>query len=114
MSSNLTGCFSYRSRTHRLSTPMNEIGGRPLNPSTSSVLRTLMDSVPLQKSHSVPHPGEMVIDYLDFHGWSQSDLARRTGLTPKTISEICNGKVPITTSTALAFERVFQRPAHMW
>src|SRR5438093_3193757 len=63
---------------------------------------------------AVPHPGKTVVEYLDFHGWSQRDLARRTGLTPKTISEVCNGKAPITPTTALAFERAFQRPAHFW
>jgi HTH-type transcriptional regulator/antitoxin HigA len=63
---------------------------------------------------SVPHPGENVQEYLEFFGWSQSELARRTGLTPKTISEICNGKSPISPPTALAFERVLQRPAHFW
>lgn len=61
-----------------------------------------------------PHPGETVLEYLGFHGWSQRDLARRTGLTPKTISEICNGKAPITPTTALAFEKAFQRPAGLW
>lgn len=66
------------------------------------------------KSDAVPHPGETVVEYLDFYGWSQRDLARRTGLTPKTISEICNGKAPITPTTALTFEKVFQRPAHLW
>src|ERR1051325_10294569 len=60
------------------------------------------------------HPGETVIEYLEFNGWSQRDLARRTGLTPKTISEICNGKAPITTTTALALELVLKRPAHFW
>jgi HTH-type transcriptional regulator/antitoxin HigA len=64
--------------------------------------------------NAVPHPGETVLEYLDFNGWSQRDLARRSALTPKTISEICNGKTPITPTTALAFERVFQRPAHFW
>ena len=63
---------------------------------------------------SVPHPGENVQEYLEFFGWSQSELARRAGVTPKTISEICNGKSPITPSTALAFERVLQRPASFW
>src|SRR5438128_7749697 len=63
---------------------------------------------------SVAHPGETVVEYLEFNGWSQRDLARRTGLTPKTISEICNGKSPITPLTALALEKVFQRPAHFW
>jgi HTH-type transcriptional regulator/antitoxin HigA len=63
---------------------------------------------------TVLHPGETVLEYLEFHGWSQRDLARRTGLTPKTISEICNGKAPITPLTALLLEKVFQRPAHFW
>lgn len=61
-----------------------------------------------------PHPGDMVIEYLEHHGWSQRELARRTGLTPKNISEICSGKAPISPQTSLALERVFQRPAHFW
>ena len=69
---------------------------------------TLLESVP------TAHPGETVLEYLDFYEWSQRELARRTGLTPKTISEICNGKASITPNTALAIEKVFQRPAHFW
>jgi HTH-type transcriptional regulator/antitoxin HigA len=64
--------------------------------------------------NAVPHPGETVLEYLDLNGWSQRDLARRSGLTPKTISEICNGKTVVTPPTAIAFEKVFQRPAHFW
>src|SRR5260370_25814501 len=60
------------------------------------------------------HHGEIVSEYVEFHEWTQRDLARRTGLTPKTISEICNGKAPITPQTALAFEKVLQRPARFW
>lgn len=63
---------------------------------------------------TIPTPGETVVEYLEFHDWSQRDLARRSGLTPKTISEICSGKAPITPTTALAFEKVFRRPAHFW
>src|SRR5438477_9336994 len=73
-----------------------------------------MDSNTSFEPTAVSHPGETVLEYLDFYEWSQRDLARRTGLTPKTISEICNGKAPITPQTALAFERAFQRPAHLW
>ena len=62
----------------------------------------------------VAHPGAIVVEYLESFGWSQADLARRTGLTPKTISEICSEKGPITPPTALAFEKVLQRPAHLW
>lgn len=68
----------------------------------------------LLQATAVLHPGEVVADYVEFHGWAQRDLARRTGLTPKTISEICNGKAPITPVTALAFEKALQRPAHFW
>jgi HTH-type transcriptional regulator / antitoxin HigA len=60
------------------------------------------------------HPGEIVSEYVEFHGWTQRDLARRTGLTPKTISEICNGKAPVMPATALALEKVLRRPADFW
>jgi len=70
--------------------------------------------VTLLQPAAVTHPGEIVVDYLEFQGWAQRDLARRTGLTPKTISEICNGKAPVTPQTALAFEKVLQRPARFW
>ena len=63
---------------------------------------------------SVAHPGETVVNYLDSHGWTQRELSRRSGLTPKTVSEICNGKAPVSSSTSIAFERVFGRPAHFW
>lgn len=66
------------------------------------------------KATAIPHPGEILADYLEFHGWAQRDLARRTGLTPKTISEICNRKAPITAPTALALEKALRRPAHFW
>ncbi len=68
----------------------------------------------LLQTAAVSHPGDVVVDYLEFHGWTQRDLARRTGLTPKTISEICNGKTPVTPPTAIAFEKVLQRPARFW
>lgn len=62
----------------------------------------------------VAHPGAMVQEYLEAFDWSQRELARRTGLTPKTISEICSFKAPISANTAIVFERAFNRPAHLW
>jgi HTH-type transcriptional regulator/antitoxin HigA len=62
----------------------------------------------------VPHPGEVLTEYLEVNGWSQRDLARRTGLTPKTISELCNGKGPVTPPTSLLLEKALQRPASFW
>jgi addiction module HigA family antidote len=72
------------------------------------------DKESIYKPETVSHPGLTVLDYLDFFGWSQRDLARRTGITPKTISEICSGKTSISPNTAILFEKVFKRPAHFW
>ena len=62
----------------------------------------------------LPHPGATVVEYLEFHKWSQDELARRTDLAPEIIGAICDGKAPITPAAALAFEAVFQRPARLW
>ncbi len=59
-------------------------------------------------------PGEILDDYLESLGMSQAELSDRTGLSKKTINEIVKGKSPITTETALKFERVLGRPAHFW
>lgn len=68
----------------------------------------------IYKPVSAAHPGETLLDYLDSFGWSQRELSLRSGITTKTISEICNGKAPISVNTSLAFELVFGRPAHFW
>src|SRR5437016_10242372 len=93
---------------------MNNSDGSQSHRLISWLSRTLMDSKIRFEPTAVPHPGETVQEYLDFLEWSQRDLARRTGLTPKTISEICNGKAPLTPTTALALEKVLRRPAHFW
>ena len=72
-----------------------------------------MDSITYQPV-SVGPPGDIVLEYLESMSWTQKDLARRTGITPKTISEVCNGKARITPSAALAFEKALGRPAHFW
>ncbi|MEA1960475.1 MAG: HigA family addiction module antitoxin [Bacillota bacterium] len=59
-------------------------------------------------------PGETLQEYLDSLDMTQVDLAKRTGLTPKTINEIIKGKAPITPETALKLESVFVTPASFW
>ncbi len=59
-------------------------------------------------------PGETLQEYLDSRGMSQADLAKRLGLTSKTVNEIVKGKAPITPETALALESVFGTPARFW
>jgi HTH-type transcriptional regulator/antitoxin HigA len=62
----------------------------------------------------VTPPGETLLEAIKMCGFTQEDLAARTGRTPKTINEIVNGKAPITTDTALQFERVIGVPAEFW
>jgi len=63
--------------------------------------------------YAVP-PGEILEDELASRRMSQVELARRTGLTKKTINEIVKGKAPITPESALKLERVFCQPAEYW
>lgn len=60
------------------------------------------------------HPGKMLIEYLEAYDWSQRELARRTDISSKTISEICSCQAPISITTALKLEPIFDRPAHFW
>src|SRR6266542_2491242 len=73
----------------------------------------MTNQIKLFEDAAAVHPGEMISEYLEFNGWSQRDLHRRTGLKTQLISEICNGKAPVSLSTALALEKVFLRPAHL-
>ncbi len=60
------------------------------------------------------HPGKTLQEILDSTGISQVDLASRTGLTPKTINEIVQGKNPITPDTAIKLSAVFGMSVNFW
>lgn len=62
----------------------------------------------------VSPPGDTVLDLLEEHGWSQAELAKRTGYTTKHISLLINGKAPITDETAIKLERVLGSTARFW
>ena len=53
------------------------------------------------------HPGEHLVEHLQAKGLSQAEFARQAGTTPKLVSEIINGKNPVTPETALKLERAF-------
>jgi len=59
-------------------------------------------------------PGDTLKETLDALGMRQKDLSLRTGLTPKTISGIINGKEPLSQQTALQLETVLGVPASLW
>jgi len=59
-------------------------------------------------------PGATLQETIDSLGMTQRELALRTGMAPKTINEIINGKAPITPATSILLERVTGIPARMW
>jgi plasmid maintenance system antidote protein VapI len=68
---------------------------------------------PYEPDYAVP-PGTTLRDTLEEKGLSQADLALRTGLAEKTISQIVNGVAPITYETAEKLELVLGVPARFW
>lgn len=65
-------------------------------------------------SQQIPLPGQSLEKQLVDQGLSQIDLAKRTGLTPKTINGIIKGIAPISPDTAVALERVLGVSAKHW
>lgn len=62
----------------------------------------------------VSPPGESILDLAEERGWSQSELATRLGYTEKHISQLVNGKVPLTTEVAARLERVLGSSIDFW
>ena len=60
------------------------------------------------------HPGEILEETLQARGIGKTELAMRSGLTPKHISQIIHGKAPVTPETALSFERILDVKAGLW
>ena len=60
------------------------------------------------------HPGETLQEVLESLSLSVLDVAVRTGITPKHISHIINGKALITPEMALKLEKVTGTKASFW
>lgn len=60
------------------------------------------------------HPGKTVQKILDELGMTQKNLAERTGLSEKHISQIINGESSITADTAMLFENALGGAATFW
>lgn len=59
-------------------------------------------------------PGEILEFELDSLEMSQKDLSEKTGISTKHISNIINGKAPITPETAILLERVLGKSSRYW
>lgn len=62
----------------------------------------------------VSPPGETVLDLIEERGWTQAELAKRLGYTEKHVSQLINGKVPLTDEAAIGLERVLGSNAGFW
>lgn len=62
----------------------------------------------------VSPPGDTILDLIEERGWTQAELASRLGYTEKHISQLINGKVPLTDEAALRLERVLGSNAGFW
>lgn len=59
-------------------------------------------------------PSETLLEVLESLNMTQKELAKRIGMSVKTINEIIKGKAPITAETALKLEIVLDTPASFW
>jgi HTH-type transcriptional regulator/antitoxin HigA len=59
-------------------------------------------------------PGDTIADLIGERDWTQPQLAERLGCTTKHISQLINGKVPISEQTALKLERVLGSTTAFW
>lgn len=59
-------------------------------------------------------PGETIREILEERGISQVDFAARMGKSEKFVSQLINGKAPLSYETAIDLERVCGVPASFW
>ncbi len=59
-------------------------------------------------------PGETIKDQLEIREMHQNEFAERMGMSTKHISQLINGKVPLTHQTSLKLENVLGMPARFW
>lgn len=62
----------------------------------------------------VSPPGETILDLIEERGWTQAELAIRLGYTEKHVSQLINGKVPLTQDAAVRLERVLGSSVGFW
>lgn len=59
-------------------------------------------------------PGESILDLAEERGWKQAELAQRLGYSEKHVSQLINGKVPLTVDAAQRLERVLGSTMDFW
>ncbi len=59
-------------------------------------------------------PGEFLLEYLDDSDVSQSELARRIGVSFQRVNDVVHGRRAMTASTALRLARFFATTPEFW
>jgi HTH-type transcriptional regulator/antitoxin HigA len=59
-------------------------------------------------------PGDTIADLLEERGWTQAELAMRTGFTTKHVNQLLKGDAPITQETAAKLEKVLGSTVRFW
>ena len=62
----------------------------------------------------VSPPGDTIADLLEERGWTQADLAQRTGYSKKFVNQLVKGRVSLSGEAAFRLENVFGAPARFW
>ena len=62
----------------------------------------------------VSPPGDTILDIIEERNWNQSELATRIGYSEKHVSQLINGKVPLSAETAMRLERVLGSNVGFW
>lgn len=61
------------------------------------------------------HPGEILLEeFMKPYGMTQTEIARRIGVSRKHISEVVNGRKGISTDMALRLSRLFGTSPELW
>ena len=58
-------------------------------------------------------PGETVLEGMERHGMTRSELAEKIGLSSRTLNELIEGNIPMTQDIAEKLENVLSIPAYM-
>lgn len=59
-------------------------------------------------------PGEIILDYLDYYGFSQKWLSEKIGCTEKHLCEILSGRASISVVLAVKLSSVIGSTADFW
>ncbi len=71
-------------------------------------------SEPSVQTRDLSAPGEILAEAIAERGITGAELARRLGCTEKHVSQLINGRVPLSTDMALQLEQVLGISAQFW